>query len=384
MKISFFRNTFRSLQNIFKNLEMHLFPLNNDYIQLLSQKFINILFPVSLSMISIIIIMTNIYDEEKLQKKSDISELVIFPEKSSDPLSKKIIYSIINAFFFIFFVVLSTLLLIYLLKKGLMKIIFGWVLISSSLSLAALGGNFFLDCLKAVNFGMDWFSFLFILYNISVVGVIVLFWKGPKKIQQGYLILIGILVSITISQLPKITTWVVLILIAFYGMENNIFAVLSTKGPLKILISQSRNKKIDLPGFIYTSCLWIVHTNILNTNENIKNNNNNNNNNNDEKTQSNEKDFEILSKWNIKLGLGDFIFYNVLITRACFYDYVAVISCFIAILVGLSFTLFLLFIFRSSLPALPLSILFGLLSYFFSKFSLVYFVKFLGRISIFV
>lgn len=70
----------------------------------------------------------------------------------------------------------------------------------------------------------------------------------------------------------------------------------------------------------------------------------------------------------IKLGLGDFIFYSVLVGRAAMYDMLTVFSCYIAIISGLGMTLVWLAVTHHALPALPISIAMAVLFYFVSRF----------------
>ena len=70
----------------------------------------------------------------------------------------------------------------------------------------------------------------------------------------------------------------------------------------------------------------------------------------------------------IKLGLGDFIFYSLLMGRASMYDWLTVAVCYIAIIAGLGLTLLWLAVSHHALPALPVSIALAMLFYFAGRF----------------
>jgi presenilin 1 len=60
----------------------------------------------------------------------------------------------------------------------------------------------------------------------------------------------------------------------------------------------------------------------------------------------------------------------VLVSRAALYDASTMAACFVAVIMGLGGTLFLLSVYRKALPALPISIFLGVSVYFATRFAI--------------
>lgn len=85
-----------------------------------------------------------------------------------------------------------------------------------------------------------------------------------------------------------------------------------------------------------------------------------------EEREPEEEDEDDAARSGLKLGLGDFVFYSVMVSRAAMRDWVTTICVSLSAIAGLVSTIFLLVLFRKALPALPISIAFGITFYFAS------------------
>ncbi|CAI7882095.1 unnamed protein product [Closterium sp. NIES-54] len=106
---------------------------------------------------------------------------------------------------------------------------------------------------------IDIITFSLLLYNLSVVGVLAVFFcRMPIFLTQSYLVAVGAIVAFWFSSLPEWTTWMVLIAMSLYDL----YAVL-TPGTCISREPSNRTPQVyeDIPALIYEA--GVVHPSTL-------------------------------------------------------------------------------------------------------------------------
>jgi presenilin 1 len=242
---------------------------------------------------------------------------------------------------------------------------------------------------------MDQITYWAFFYNYAIVGVLAIFYqKGlPRVLTQCYLVCVSVVMAwVLLRVLPEWTSWALLVGLAFYDL----CAVLTPCGPLNLLIGIAGDKENSMPGLLYEAQINerapAAQAGAGETGE---------------PPASGRggagaagplgmfvfmadraprvdaplpapapapatatapsgprEDVAFADRNSIKLGLGDFVFYSVLMGRAALNGLTTTIAVYVTVVFGLASTLILLAIYQKALPALPISIFFGVTFYF--------------------
>ncbi|KAJ4961383.1 hypothetical protein NE237_021293 [Protea cynaroides] len=403
-------------------------------LETIGEEIIRIVTPVSICMLLVVLLVT-ILNSNSSDSSSSLASMatIAYSENSSDSFWDKFKGALLNSLAFVAIVTVVTFVLVLLFYFRCTKFLKIYMAFSAFIVLGFLGGEIALFLIEKFRIPIDCITFLVVLFNFTVVGVISVFMsKMAILITQAYLVVIGMLVAYWFTRLPEWTTWALLVAMSLYDLA----AVLLPGGPLRLLVELAISRDEDIPALVYEARpvryndsgqrqrrMWRVRGSAgSNSVENLNSESNSSSNAN---TVSNSMNYQnetrlavveegfhpvsvselataplippslqstqdgqegsssenlllegigLGSSGAIKLGLGDFIFYSVLVGRAAMYDFMTVYACYLAIIAGLGITLMLLALYQQALPALPVSVLLGVLFYFLTRLLLEAFI----------
>lgn len=346
-----------------------------------------------------------------------------YQEESSDSTAVRAGGAVLNSVVFVLFITCATFGIFFLFKHNCTRLIWGYMGLSGLLIFGVLGAVIGMETCQALDIPLDMLTFSLWTYNFSVVGVGVTFFGktfgAPLVVKQGFLIFIGVVVAFYFTRIPEWTTWTLLVAMALY----DIVAVLAPGGPLRVLVELAQERDEDIPALVYEAAPAArgarrggggVLESVMasragppraagaaagaaggsgtpdygaadadaETKPLIRGGDRDRGVDRDgdgdgAETSRVERDADDADDADafalpdaIKLGLGDFIFYSVLVGRAAMHDLFTMFACYFAVIQGLIATLLMLGFAKKALPALPISIAAGVVAYVGSRFFL--------------
>eukprot|EP01060_Flectonema_neradi_P025074 TRINITY_DN33908_c0_g1_i1.p1 TRINITY_DN33908_c0_g1~~TRINITY_DN33908_c0_g1_i1.p1 ORF type:complete len:413 (+),score=76.48 TRINITY_DN33908_c0_g1_i1:66-1304(+) len=340
--------------------------------------------------------------------ESGVTVLLVVEENSTAATTERATNAAVNAVAIVSGFVGITLLLLILYKYQCKKILLSWLLLASILVFAFLGWIIFDLLCASYQLPYDIITCCVILWNFAIVGVLSIFLCGHPFIKHGYLVITAVIVAWFLTRLPQWTTWMFLAILSVYdiysvcsssGFINNFFKTNGSKEedekteeemkqtdgshkprePTHLYIhGEHDSERVSSEGE-FDEYSYHYGSDISDEEEEQGE---------VEEEESHEQsqpapsqkrsDFYfsdqdppdpdslpglIYDTKNHQLGLGDFVFYSLLIGRSLDYGFTPCIAAFQGVTVGVLITLTVVTVFDKPIPALPLPVLFGGASY---------------------
>lgn len=413
-------------------------PRRTGILDSVGEEIVRIITPVSICMFLVVILVSILNSDSSSADSSITTIATIaYTEDSSDSIWDKLKGAILNSLVFVAVVTVITFLLVLLFYLRCTKFLKYYMGFSSFMVLGFMGGEIALFLIQDFSFPIDCITFALALFNFTVVGVLAVFMsKMAIFVTQGYLVVIGMLVAYWFTLLPEWTTWVLLVFMSLYDLAAVLLPGGPLRLLVELAISRDEDipalvyeawpvssQDLDPRDGVVQRRVWrdsninpLVNQNFntgsnpvidsvptLSTYLSSRSGANERSLVNAEEGRVSQGESELSaplierrmamqmhlaensenlaiegiglgSSGAIKLGLGDFIFYSVLVGRAAMYDFMTVYACYLAIVAGLGITLILLAFYQKALPALPVSVMLGVLFYLLTRLLLEAFV----------
>ena len=358
-----------------------------------SRSFLALAYPVSWTvMISagMAIFLYDLYMEPNMFEEAGL--IVSSKDSDHDSIMKMTWETLKIALIVVAFFALATCLLVALVYCGLMKCLYVYLAFTVFSVFSLLNLSILSMIIAQLNLPIDWITISLYTYNGLAVAMLSMFWLSPDSVKQVITIYQCILMILYILKIaPEWIAWAILPLLALW----DILAVLLPFGPLYLLINLLEERRLKVPAMmIYTTGLWLSSetNNIDEVNSSQKTQPiilqcssmnfiffstqtletigeysatmqyvRNTNASSDESSSTKRKARKSM------LGLGDFIFYSILLAKTVFtsqYNLFSIIIVYLCIIMGMLATTLILIVLHRPLPALPISLFLGLLFFF--------------------
>ncbi|KAA8496618.1 Presenilin-like protein [Porphyridium purpureum] len=348
---------------------------------------------------------------------------------------------------FLVFIVFFTFCVAMAYKMRFGRAIKAWMGGSILLVLGYNGGSYLRVLLVSRCVPVDWITFVLLVWNLTLTGWLAIFWKAPRWFNQLYLVLVAALMSTIFRAVGTLATWLLLCglvvwdlfaVLSPYGplkwlvdiaaeRNESLPALVYDTDPSdagRETIRSGSNRVQDIRDARPTSTSTRRRTSIrshaddgyqtlpmTDTDDECSEVSTDPGDSDEEDTKpptssslpassqipssSSSSLVAVVSgqiegradlqvKHHLKLGLGDFVFYSVLTgTSLRSGGQLEFWVTAVAIVFGLLCTLFLLLVFQKPLPALPISLTFGMIFYIMAALSLRPFVLHLFETGLF-
>lgn len=213
--------------------------------------------PVSITMILAALAVTYVNTPETIAQGAALMSQAYHVWKvdaEKDSTSKQLALDFANGLVIVTVIGTMTFGIVLLYKYRCMKVLIGYMMFSSMTLLGILGAELFNIAIEKYRIPIDWFTFVFGMYNFAAVGVTAIFYATgiPTYVTQTYLICSSVIISWQLSHFDTISTWTLLIMLGLYDL----CAVLTPCGPLRALVNlMSDEDSPEMPGLLYEATI---------------------------------------------------------------------------------------------------------------------------------
>ena len=185
-----------------------------------ANSFCAVLKPVSLTMLLASVVVVSVQSDSGSGDSLDVYTVYDEGDDSSDSATVRLGKSMVNAFIIVCVLAAATFCIVCLYKYRFMKLLVGYMMLSSMMLLGLMGGLMWWTILDKWQVPCDAFTYYLVCYNFAVVGVISIFYQRgvPMIVTQGYLVCTSVLMAWQLSKFEEWTGWCLLVVLALYDL----------------------------------------------------------------------------------------------------------------------------------------------------------------------